>query len=125
MRNRWLFIVPAVAVASSAAAQQPDAEAALLGCKNAAIEEVLRKGGSSVSVVTFPPGSLVWPGKASRVEGPGRYRAGAGSDWHAFTYTCTYEHATTKTRVTVQRMDAKAAVQSSAPSSAPQAPRLR
>jgi hypothetical protein len=128
MRIRWLIIVPAIAVASSAAAQSPESEWALLVCKNAAIEEVLRTGGSSVSRVRFPPGALVWPGKdkPSRVEGPGQYRA--GSEWREFTYTCTYEPTTAKTRVTVQRTDAKAdrkaAQQSASPQSAP-APRSR
>src|SRR5688572_33224561 len=103
MRIRWLIIVPAIAVASPAAAQTPESEWALLVCKNAAIEEVLRTGGSSVSRVRLPPGALVWPGKdkPARVEGPGQYRA--GSEWREVTYTCTYETTRGGTRHTVQR----------------------
>lgn len=107
MQSRWLIVMPALAVAARATAQDPHAEAALLGCKNAAIAEVVRSAGRSVTVVRFPPGALVWVArqKASRVEGPGQYRIGA-DDWRDFSYACAYEHATATTRIKVQRAEA-------------------
>ena len=56
MLNRWLLIVPAIAAAAPAAAQDPALDAALMACKQAAKDEVVRSGGRAVSVVRFPPG---------------------------------------------------------------------
>jgi hypothetical protein len=104
MQNRWLVVVPALAVAAPAAAQDPDVEAALLGCKHAAIEEVVRDGGRAVLTVRFPPGARVWLArqKGSRVEGPGEYRTGP-DEWHGFRYVCVFDHTTATTRIKVQR----------------------
>ena len=135
MQNRWLMLMPAIAVATPAAAQNLDAEMAALGCKNAAIEEVVRSGGRTVSVVRFPPGALVWvtKEKESRVQGPGQYRLGP-DDWRDFIYACAYDHATARTRIRVQRAEVRAATASQAgrlpmpmplPEPAPRAPRRR
>lgn len=104
MQSRWLLLMQ-IAVAAPVAAQDPDAEIALHGCKKAVIEHVVRAG-RSVSVVRFPPGALVWVAKqtGSRVEGAGQYRDAAHT-WRDFTYTCTYDHAAATTRVKVQRAD--------------------
>ena len=108
MQKRWLMLMPAIAVATPAAAQHVDAEMAVLGCKNAAIDEVVRSGGRSVSVVRFPPGALVWLTKQqeSRVQGPGQYRLGE-DDWRDFTYACAYDHATATARIRVQPAEAR------------------
>lgn len=110
MYSRWLMFMPAIVAAAPLAAQDPNAEIALIGCKHAVIEEVVQTGGRAVSTVRFPPGAVVWVARqtGSRVEGTGQYRTGE-RDWHDFTYHCTYDHLHATARVKVQRSAKEAA----------------